>query len=144
MWACAKVHSRLARMYPEVHIAHMPSDAIQGAHAFPSPPPSPSPGGDGAPPVVPPPPPVDCDNFVGNAAVRGDEYAWHVDADPAGFPATGAWARAFGHYCNGEPGRPLLVSLLLYLNDAWPRDWDAETLFLDGDTDVGLLVRPRR
>lgn len=32
---------------------------------------------------------------------------------------------------NGEPGRPLLVSLLLYLDDAWPPDWAAETLFLD-------------
>lgn len=32
---------------------------------------------------------------------------------------------------NGEPGRPLLVSLLLYLDEAWPRDWAAETLFLD-------------
>lgn len=36
---------------------------------------------------------------------------------------------------NGESGRPLLVSLLLYLDDAWPRDWAAETLFLD--TQVG-------
>ena len=32
---------------------------------------------------------------------------------------------------NGEAGRPLLVSLLLYLDDAWPRDWAAGTLFLD-------------
>lgn len=41
-------------------------------------------------------------------------------------------------------GRPLLVSLLLYLDDTWPRQWDAETLFLDGDTDVGIAVRPKR
>lgn len=138
-----------------------------------------------------------CAPFVGNAAVAGDQYSWHVDADPATlpdsrcayltfccatvcvgvpacfFPSTGTgpfsrvhvctwhqwlwksqvnmvlifrpavlrdmglvtvcyrWTEAFGDYVNGEPGRPLLVSLLLYLDDAWPRDWAAETLFLD-------------
>ena len=41
-------------------------------------------------------------------------------------------------------GRPLLVSLLLYLDDKWPRQWDAETLFLDDDTDIGIVVRPKR
>lgn len=39
--------------------------------------------------------------------------------------------------------RPLLVSLLLYLNDTWPRHFDAETLFLDCSEDVGILVRPK-
>jgi hypothetical protein len=138
-----------------------------------------------------------CAPFVGNAAVAGDQYTWHVDADPAtlpdsrcayltlycatlcvGLPAylfssTGTgplsgmhfcswhhwlrksqvnmvhifkpavlkdlglvtvcnrWTEAFGDYVNGEPGRPLLVSLLLYLDEAWPRDWAADTLFLD-------------
>lgn len=41
-------------------------------------------------------------------------------------------------------GRPLLISLLLYLDDKWPRQWDAETLFLDNDTDIGIVVRPKR
>ncbi len=40
-------------------------------------------------------------------------------------------------------GRPLLVSLLLYLDTKWPRQWDAETLFLDNDTDIGIVVRPK-
>lgn len=40
-------------------------------------------------------------------------------------------------------GRPLFVSLLLYLDDTWPRQWDAETLFLDDDTDIGIVVRPK-
>ena len=62
----------------------------------------------------------------------------------AGFPAPSPWTDAFGDYCNGEPGRPLLVSLLLYLDAAWPRDWAAETLFLDDGTDCGVVVRPRR
>ena len=41
-------------------------------------------------------------------------------------------------------GKPLFVSLLLYLDDRWPRDWQADTLFLDGECDVGLVVRPKR
>ncbi|DBB12125.1 TPA: hypothetical protein ACH3X3_006236 [Trebouxia sp. C0006] len=85
---------------------------------------------------------VDCNQFVGNAAVYGDCYTWHIDADPAAFPSS-PWVDAFGHYCNGEPGRPLLVSLLLYLDTKWPRQWDAETLFLDDDTDIGIVVRPK-
>ena len=62
---------------------------------------------------------------------------------PAGFPAPSPWTDAFGDYCNGEPGRPLLVSLLLYLDAGWPRDWAAETLFLDDGTNCGVAVRPR-
>ncbi len=61
----------------------------------------------------------------------------------AGFPSPSPWTDAFGDYCNGEPGRPLLVSLLLYLDAGWPRDWAAETLFLDDGTDTGIVVRPR-
>lgn len=35
------------------------------------------------------------------------------------------------------------MSLLLYLDKKWPRQWDAETLFLDDDTDIGIVVRPK-
>jgi hypothetical protein len=35
------------------------------------------------------------------------------------------------------------VSLLLYLDDCWEREWDAETLFLDTPTDTGIVVRPK-
>lgn len=31
----------------------------------------------------------------------------------------------------------MLASLLLYLNDEWRREWGADTLFLDGQTDTG-------
>ena len=48
-------------------------------------------------------PSVDCNQFVGNAAVYGDAYSWHVDADPADFPPS-PWTAAFGNYCNGQPG----------------------------------------
>lgn len=61
----------------------------------------------------------------------------------AGFPPL-QWADEFGDYCNGEPGRPLFASLILYLDDEWRREWDAETLFLDTMSDVGVVVRPKR
>lgn len=47
---------------------------------------------------------VDCNQFVGNAAVYGDCYTWHVDADPSAFPAS-PWVDTFGYYCNGDTGK---------------------------------------
>ena len=41
-----------------------------------------------------------CCNFVGNAAVHGDDFAWHVDADPTQVPDDCPWAQAFGQYAN--------------------------------------------
>ncbi len=67
----------------------------------------------------------------------------HVDADPSSFPA-GPYVAKYGDYINGEPGCPLLVSLLLYLISDWDRSWDADTLFLDESTDTGVFVRPKR
>ncbi len=66
-----------------------------------------------------------------------------MDADPTSFPPS-PWLEMFGDYVNGEPGCPLLVSLLLYLDAEWDRTFGAETLFLDDDTDVGVFVRPKR
>ena len=37
----------------------------------------------------------------------------------------------------------MFFSLLLYLNKSWPRNYDAETLFLDSATDTGVIVRPK-
>lgn len=98
-----EVQSRLAALYPEYAIAHLPSECIQhtaapSASETRAPPgpqrigdtspglPSPSPGEgegdgreDGQPPLA-----ADCDPFVANAAVYGDCFQWHVDADPAG------------------------------------------------------------
>ena len=51
------------------------------------------------------------------------------------------WTDAFGDYVNGEPGQPLLASLLLYLDDQWPRDWGAETLFLDDEVGAAPSLR---
>jgi hypothetical protein len=61
-----------------------------------------------------------------------------VDADPSSFPSPSPWTEAHGDYVNGEPGKPLFVSLLVYLNERWPDAWDAETLFLDGDSGRGF------
>lgn len=43
----------------------------------------------------------DCDNFVANAAVCGDCFQWHVDADPWTFAEDCTWARQHGIYFNG-------------------------------------------
>ncbi|BDA51114.1 hypothetical protein COCOBI_17-3340 [Coccomyxa sp. Obi] len=158
--AMLEIHSRLARLYPEVDIAHMPAEHMQApAYSFAAEyarcmrrhsaaeqaglegditTPRVNCAGDPLPEEA-----AFCAQFVGNAPVAGDTYTWHVDADPSTLPDS-RWTELFGDYVNGEPGRPLLVSLLLYLDDAWPRDWAAETLFLDSQTDVGLVVRPKR
>ena len=155
--AVVEVQSRLQRLYPEYTIVHMPSAAIQGGGG----------GGGGeeegsgeeeptaaarkrarheSPDTITaaaaPPSTVDCCAFLANAAVAGDSFRYHVDADPSCFPP-GPWTGTFGHYANGEPGKPLLVTLLVYLNEEWERDWAGETLFLDGGTDTGVFVRPR-
>merc|ERR1712031_124350 len=97
--AVLEIQTRLARLYPEYQIAHMPTSAVGGANQF----------------VAEP--------FVGNAPVHGDEYQWHIDADPKWMPELS--------YVNREPGKPYFVTLLIYINDGWPPHWDGETLFLD-------------
>lgn len=146
--AAVVVQSRLAKLFPECDIAHLPSAAIQGGWSG---------GGAGAASDSAPQPAakrqkngnehapsdaVDCSAFLANAAAQGDAFRYHVDADPSSFPP-GPWTDAYGDYFNGEPGRPLLVTLLIYLDAEWDRDWGAETLFLDGASDAGVFVRPR-
>lgn len=80
--AVQEVHARLLRLYPEVDIAHMPSDLIQQAAQQPPPHDAEAQAeaaDNGAAQHA-----VDCDQFVANAAVAGDTFAWHIDADPAG------------------------------------------------------------
>lgn len=43
---------------------------------------------------------ADCDEFVANAAVAGDAFGWHIDADPLGLGPS-SWTEAHGTYCNG-------------------------------------------
>ena len=39
-------------------------------------------------------------SFVGNAVMMGDPCAWHVDADPSTFPPASPWVHNFGYYYN--------------------------------------------
>ena len=117
-----ELHSRLCMLYPEYAISHMPSfteaptsSAVVDAQRT---------------------------SFVANAAEHGDAFSWHYDADPRSLPPS-AWRDEHGDYANGTPGKPLLVSLIVYCNAAWCEDWDAETLFLADEAGVGLLVQPR-
>eukprot|EP00051_Salpingoeca_urceolata_P019483 m.285193 g.285193 ORF g.285193 m.285193 type:complete len:372 (-) comp19430_c6_seq14:237-1352(-) len=111
--AVLEIQSRLAALYPEFDIFHMPDYSVVDK----------APGG------------VAADPFIANAPVYGDCFQWHFDADPLLIPAHG--------HTNREPGRSYFVTLLLYPNQSWPRAWDAETLFLDLESDTGVFVRPK-
>ena len=82
---------------------------------------------------------------LADAAVYGNCFQWHVDADPSGLATARVppWLVPYGAYANGTAGKPLFVSLLVYLNEAWKQEWDAETLFLEPTRGAGLLVQPR-
>jgi hypothetical protein len=56
-----------------------------------------------------------------------------------------AWSSWLHATCPGvqEPGCPYFVSLILYLNKEWHRDWGAETHVLDTSTGTGLIVEPK-
>jgi hypothetical protein len=111
--AARELHGRLQRLFPRYALAHMP--AVGDARAT-------------------------CTQFVGNAAVPGDTYRWHVDADPAALDP--ARTNGLGGYVNGTRRKPLFVSMLVYLNPEWRASWDGETLFRDADRCAGLLVQP--
>lgn len=83
-----------------------------------------------------------CGRFVANAAVHGDTFQWHLDADPSSLPPS-EWTAAHGSYTNRERGKPLFVSCILYLDADWPDDFEAETHFLDRQTSTGFFVRPK-
>lgn len=119
--AARELHARLRALYPRYDLAHMPAVVA----------PSAADGGRSR---------ATCAQFVGNAAVPGDSYRWHVDADPAALDpaATGG----LGGHVNGSARRPLFVSLLVYLNAEWRACWDGETLFRDPETSAGVLVQP--
>ena len=131
-------HARLQALYPDWIVCHMPADALRAdeeASEKPDDSLDASAGGSAG---------FRCDAFVANAAVHGDEYRWHVDADPSSFPDSCAWTRTYGDYVNGEPGKPLFVSAVVYANSVWDEDaWGGETHFMDVGSGVGALVCPR-
>eukprot|EP01024_Parvocaulis_polyphysoides_P031055 TRINITY_DN28152_c0_g1_i1.p1 TRINITY_DN28152_c0_g1~~TRINITY_DN28152_c0_g1_i1.p1 ORF type:complete len:365 (-),score=38.05 TRINITY_DN28152_c0_g1_i1:10-954(-) len=124
--AFQEIQTRLSVLYPEVDIYHMPAELLHQSKLE----------------VESTEEQFFCDEFVGNAAVQGDEYNWHIDADPSNFSDC-PWVQQYGRYSNREAGKPIFVSMLLYLNETWDRSWDAETLFLDTSTDTGVFVRPK-
>ena len=83
--------------------------------------------------------------MLADAAVYGNCFQWHVDADPAGLATARVppWLARHGAYANGTAGKPLFVSLLVYLDELWRQEWDAETLFLEPAIGAGFLVQPR-
>jgi len=118
--------ARLAALYPEYDIRTMPADALE---------PDGIPGAWGGSSIC---------SAVGNAAVYGDMFHWHLDMDPSQLDPSAPWVERFGSYVNRERGRPLFVSAMVYLNPGpWPAAFDAETLFLDPGTGTGVFVRPQ-
>ena len=118
--------ARLAAMYPEYDIRTMPSDTLE---------PDGIPGSWGGSSIC---------SAIGNAAVYGDMFNWHIDMDPSQLDPSAPWVERFGSYVNRERGRPLFVSAMVYLNPGpWPAAFDAETLFLDPGTGTGVFVRPQ-
>uniref|UniRef100_A0A7S0WFF4 Fe2OG dioxygenase domain-containing protein n=1 Tax=Chlamydomonas leiostraca TaxID=1034604 RepID=A0A7S0WFF4_9CHLO len=117
------LQARLAALYPEYQLAHMPADVLAEDEGM----------GMGA---------AGLSAFVGNAVMNGDPCAWHDDADPASFPPSSPWVHCYGYYYNRQPRRPRFVTLLLYLNEAWGEELQAETLFADPSADAGIFVRP--
>ena len=125
-------HSRLQALYPDWIICHMPADALV------------APEGETVKDDDEHTEKYRCESFVANAAVFGDEYRWHVDADPSSFPDGCEWVKTYGDYVNGEPGKPLFVSAIIYPNETWQEgEWGAETHFTDKDSGVGAMVAPR-
>ena len=127
-WAFRELHGRLAKLFPNLEFAHMPADDMR---------PRAESSAESASPTHA------CDAFVANAATHGDAFRWHVDADPTSLPLASPFVDALGSYVNGDPGKPRLVSMIVYLNERWKPSWDAETLFLDRHAQVGAIVRPR-
>lgn len=132
-------HARLQALYPDWIVCHMPADALRADEEASDEKPDDSLDASAGGSAL-----FRCDAFVANAAVHGDEYRWHVDADPSSFPDSCAWTRTYGDYVNGEPGKPLFVSAVVYANSVWDEDaWGGETHFMDVGSGVGALVCPR-
>jgi len=121
--AVREIWSRLCKLYPEYDVCLQPANKhfVTNSNQTPQ---------------------HVCLPVVGNAPVPGDQFTYHYDGDPASFPPSN-WTRSFGSYVNHEPGKPLFVSLIIYLCKFWRRDMLAETLFLDDETSTGIFIRPR-
>jgi probable phosphoglycerate mutase len=136
--ALVALQSRLAALYPEYTLCAMPAAAMRGGADDDDDDdgnmgPYVGGGDDDDDPAFTAP-------LVANAVAPADPCAWHVDADPSLIPADAPFSLHYGPYFNREPGLPLFVSILLYLNPEWQDDWHAETLFLDPASGVGAFT----
>jgi len=82
-------------------------------------------------------------SLVANAVCPGDPASYHLDADPACLDPGAPWAALHGLYPNRTPGKPLLASAIVYLQDWDVAAFNGETLFLDEGSGVGLFSAPR-
>ena len=124
--AVKTLRARLQKLYPEYDVLPMSADALE---------PEGIPGSWGG---------LRIKTAVGNAAVNGEDFSWHLDMDPSAVDPTSPWAERYGLYVNREQHKPLFVSALVYLNPlVWPASYDAETMFLDPGTNTGVFVRPQ-
>ncbi|GIL79132.1 hypothetical protein Vretifemale_8519 [Volvox reticuliferus] len=104
-----EVQSRLQLLYPNYLIAHMPSDKIQiqtrasqDTVARQDPDWIQIPVDDANEDAAPAGSIVDCNQFVANAAMCGDTFSWHVDADPSTLPYPSPWTQAYGQSLAGR------------------------------------------
>jgi hypothetical protein len=103
--AVQEVHARLVKLYPQYNIAHMSIKPRGQSQEAPSvsvgdAPRMQSAAGERTPDEAGEAEGVQCDEIVVNAAVEGDSFGWHVDADPAALPPSD-WTDQHGSYCNG-------------------------------------------
>ena len=77
-----------------------------------------------------------------NAPFYGEDFQFHIDADPFVFPPS-PWRDFFGKYVNRDPKKPRLVSALCYLSDNWDSSWGAPTRFRDPPTQSHIDVLPK-
>ena len=80
--------------------------------------------------------------LTANAPTHGDEFSYHIDADPNLAPPS-PWTDVFGRYPNRQGGKPRFVSCLVYVNDEWEESWGAPTRFLDVATNTEHDIFPR-
>jgi hypothetical protein len=49
---------------------------------------------------------------------------------------------SFDRPAGAEPGKPFFVTMLVYVDEVWELEWDAETMILDSGSNTGVFIRP--
>jgi len=80
--------ARLAALYPDFQLCHMPCEAAEPADGWLD-----DDDEADAPPLSP---------FVGNAVEAGQACSWHTDFDPFRAPLGSPWEARFGRYGNRQ------------------------------------------